>query len=114
MSNHPGKNESNKTAKGLNIHVKLCRKKSEVQADEAAEKSPEAENEHPDSIFKDVYDVIVKWRRNIFDLPKGAAGKQFVSMMTRYVNACCEKVREHSLYALSIMPIILLQRTSNK
>ena len=33
------------------------------------------------------YEVIVNWRRNLFELPKGASGKSFVSTITSLIDA---------------------------
>ena len=62
------------------------------------------------------YGKAVFLRRNIFDLPKGKHGKELVLMMTGCINAWCEKSPEanYSFTALSLMPILLLQRTSSK
>ena len=62
------------------------------------------------------YEEIVRWRKNIFDLPKGHAGKKFVAKMNKLVLSWTNKSakRSYALKALMIMPAILLQRTSKK
>ena len=62
----------------------------------------------------DAYEEIVKWRRNLFNLPKGNNGKKFVEEMTSLINNWCMKNDEKSLKLLMIMPSLLLQRTSKK
>ena len=65
---------------------------------------------------KKAYEEIVRWRKNIFDLPKGHAGKQFVAEMSTLVRSWTNKTakRCYALKALMIMPTLLLQRTSKK
>ena len=76
--------------------------------------------EHPsDSVRKSImaaYEVIVKWRKNLFELPKGASGKSFVTAITSLIDAWNNKTdkRDHALYAVAIMPNLLLQKTNNK
>ena len=33
----------------------------------------------------EAYETVIKWKRNIFDLPKGNFGKQYVSHITGYI-----------------------------
>ena len=62
------------------------------------------------------YETIVKWRKNLFELPKGAPGKAFVTLISSLIDAWCSKTekREFALYAIAIMPNLLLQKTNNK
>ena len=62
------------------------------------------------------YEVIVKWRRNLFELPKGASGKAFVTTVCNLIDAWCNKTdkREYALYGIAIMPNLLLQKTNSK
>ena len=62
------------------------------------------------------YEVIVKWRRNLFELPKGASGKAFVTTICNLIDAWCNKTekREYALYGIAIMPNLLLQKTNSK
>ena len=60
------------------------------------------------------YEKIVHWKKNIFLLPSGKAGKDFINEMTRLV---CEwnndsPLKTISLKALMIMPSLLLQKPS--
>ena len=63
---------------------------------------------------KEVYNEAVHWRRNLFQVPSGSAGKAFVAELTRLYQAyadgsCLESV---ALTACSITPILLLQKPS--
>ena len=61
----------------------------------------------------DAYEKIVHWRNNLFDIPKGKAGKSFVAEMTQWINKWCEKsdFGEVAFKVISIMPNLLLQKT---
>lgn len=60
------------------------------------------------------YEKIVFWRRNLFMLPNGAAGKNFIREITRLLNAWVEKspLRVITMKAIHIMPALLLQKPS--
>ena len=62
------------------------------------------------------YREVMNWRRNVFDVPKGKVGKEFVKEMTLWVDRWCNKTKYHDFCfeALFIMPNILLQRTNDK
>ena len=57
---------------------------------------------------------IVYWRKNLFRLPKGAAGKSFINEMTRMINAWVHDtpIKNIALKALHVMPALLLQKPS--
>ena len=63
-----------------------------------------------------MYYAIVFWRRNLFTLPSGAAGKIFIKESTRLINAWSMKssIRPVALKLLNLMPALLLQKTSPK
>ena len=63
-----------------------------------------------------MYYAIVFWRRNLFTLPSGAAGKIFIKESTRPINAWSMKssIRPVALKLLNLMPALLLQKTSPK
>ena len=64
-----------------------------------------------------IYEEIVHWRKNIFLVPSGAAGKKYVRETTRMVEFfnCNSKVfGEISMKLLMIMPALLLQKPSFK
>ena len=73
----------------------------------SVERTPDIEN---------AYKSVVKWRNNLFTLPKGKCGKHFIAEMTKQINCWCSKNdwRETSMKSLMIMPSLLLQKTSPK
>ena len=64
----------------------------------------------------EAYESVVYWRKNLFELPKGKNGKEFVNEMTIWIDRWSNKTkyRNFAFKALSIMPNLLLQRTSQK
>ena len=60
------------------------------------------------------YEVIVKWRRNLFDLPKGNSGKEFITVLTKLINTWCNTKDDKFLTMIMILPSLLLQRASRK
>ena len=64
----------------------------------------------------EAYERVVKWRGNIFDVPKGKLGKMFVAEMSKWIDRWCDntKYRDFSFYALSIMPCLLHQKTTHE
>ena len=62
------------------------------------------------------YNEIVYWRKNIFKLPSGAAGKLFIKESTRLLRAWNSKsaIRNTSIKCLMLMPALLLQKPSPK
>ena len=58
------------------------------------------------------YEEIVTWRRNLFDVPKGNIGKQYIDEMTRLIREWISLKDIKSITQLMIMPNLLLQRTS--
>ena len=62
------------------------------------------------------YEQIVYWKKNIFLLPKGAAGKHYICEITRLVNAWVENspLKSLALKAIMIMPALLLQKPTKK
>ena len=61
------------------------------------------------------YEKIVFWRRNLFMLPNGAAGKKFIREVTRLLNSWYENspLARISMKAVHIMPALLLQKPSS-
>jgi len=59
-----------------------------------------------------IYDEVVHWKRNLFKIPFGRAGKMFVQELTRLIKAYAESSSlEHvALKAAMIMPTLLLQK----
>ena len=66
-------------------------------------------------IINAIYEECVKWKKNLFLLPSGRIGKDFVDEMTRLIHEWINDspLHEIALKALMIMPAILLQK-SNK
>ena len=67
------------------------------------------------SKVKEVYNEVIHWRRNLFQIPSGSAGKSFVAELAHLYLAyadgsCLENV---ALAACSIAPILLLQKPSH-
>ena len=68
-------------------------------------------------IVSSTYDEVVFWRKNIFKLPSGAAGKDYVRECTRLINLWNNNVQhmaDIALKMLMIMPALLLQKPSRK
>ena len=62
----------------------------------------------------DIYDEVVHWKRNIFLIPSGAAGKDFVSELARLLQAYADEssLERIALKACMVMQVILLQKPS--
>ena len=67
-----------------------------------------------ESVPSQIYEEITQWRRNIFKLPKGNNGKQYVRIMTKLIGDWISTNEEDKLKLLMCMPNLLLQRTSRK
>ena len=68
-------------------------------------------------IGNSMYEEIVFWKKNLFKLPTGAAGKEFLREITRLLNLWIDDVKpmgEISLKMVMVMPAILLQKPSRK
>ena len=64
-------------------------------------------------MVSDIYNEIVFWRKNVFMLPNGAAGKAFVKEVNRLIDAWnCESTCLHdiALKLVMVMPAILFQK----
>ena len=66
--------------------------------------------------LEEVYDKIVYWRSNLFMLPTGNCGKQYIQELTRLINAWVDEssLKEISLKAIMVMPALLLQKPSRE
>ena len=64
--------------------------------------------------LKSCYEEIVFWRKNLFMLPKGSSGKDYIKELTRLINEWVAEspVRECAMYAIHVMPALLLQKPS--
>ena len=60
----------------------------------------------------EAYEIVVKWRKNVFELPTGSAGKAFIVHMKSLIDNWCDNVSncDYALKALMIMPHLLLQK----
>ena len=120
-----------KGKRGLKLHQNKCterviNKNSSEIAEAPNPITPSLDAPHDDKPIESnrdisnevstAYEEIVLWRKNIFDLPKGHVGKQFVAEMTRLIDSWNNKSakREYALKALMIMPALLLQKTTAK
>ncbi len=65
---------------------------------------------------KQTYKEIIRRKRNIFLVPSGKAGKQFVSEITSGVNMFVSQssMEEVAMMILMIMPALLLQKPEKK
>ena len=130
-----------KTCKGLLIHLHTCNKKVryDLQTNELDTVNSTTGNEFRNNVddvsrmefdfkwnqvegkkfFSDlttVYDRIVYWKKNLFLLPSGHAGKQFVKELTRIINTWTNDspLRIIAMKAIHVMPALLLQKPSKK
>ena len=133
------------TNHGRNIHLSSCRKKfsqedlttrlqnsqqEQVQANvnntagsqiTSSSIEPKLWGDHTkDDIHHKIdviYEKIAFWRRNLFKLPSGAAGKKFISETTKWIEFWNQDVNEYkdiALKVLMVMPALLLQKPSFK
>ena len=63
-----------------------------------------------------IYDEVVKYRRNIFNLPSGRAGKEFITELTFWLKQFNSEshFNQISIKVFMILPSILLQKPSPK
>ena len=63
-------------------------------------------------VMNRAYDEIVKWRRNLFDVPRGKAGMLFVCEMQRLIDAYnhATTMEGIALKAAMVLPALVLQR----
>ena len=120
-----------KTERGLKQHAKKC--KQNITEHAIARDIPVAVADVEESrdeplvwgsytmadielVINSTYDEIVHWRRNIFMLPSGAAGKSFIRETTRLLELWTNDTNMNhiALKALMIMPALLLQKPSFK
>lgn len=67
-----------------------------------------------DQIASAIFNEISSWRKNLFNIPSGAAGKKFVEEATRLINLWNDKtpIANVALKLLSILPSLMLQKPS--
>ena len=61
------------------------------------------------------YEKIVHWKKNLFILPSGAAGKRYVKEVTRLMKLWIQDtpLKSMSLKAVHVMPVLFLQNQAN-
>ena len=89
---------------------------SQREREENWEATAITETSHLEFQIEDAYEHIISWRRNIFPLPKGSIGKQFVQEMTRMLTAwnTNSSSKKTALKSLMIFPSLMLQKTNAK
>ena len=65
-----------------------------------------------EKLITDAYDEVLHWRRNIFNVPSGKAGKSFVPELALLFKAYAEGTTLESvaLTAAMVMPFLLFQK----
>ena len=64
--------------------------------------------------LSNAYDQVVHWRKNLFELPKGKLGKDFINEMTANLEKWSNAVsRPYCIKALMLLPNLLLQKSTN-
>lgn len=110
VSSNDGKNDVN-TVNFDNIP-------SQVQNDSNLHAEVFFWGETPGSMFQcqlnQAYEKVVYWRRNLFLVPTGNAGKQFIKETTSLINCYVDDsaMKEIALKAIMVMPALLLQKSS--
>ena len=63
-----------------------------------------------------IYDEIVHWRKNLFKLPSGTAGRSFISLLTNWLDHFNRgtKFRRIALKVFMVLPCLLLQKPSRQ
>ena len=61
-----------------------------------------------------IYDEIVHWRKNLFKLPSGTAGRSFISLLTNWLDHFNRgtEFRRIALKVYMVLPCLLLQKPS--
>ena len=65
-------------------------------------------------VFEKIYDIIVYWKKNLFMLPSGRAGKDYIDEITRLLNAWIQDsaMKDITFKAIMVMPSLILQKPS--
>ena len=66
------------------------------------------------AVLDEAYNVIVTWRKNLFEIPTGKLGKNFVIHMKMCIDSWNQDLdnRSYALKALMVMPNLILQKPS--
>ena len=67
-------------------------------------------------LIQKIYEESIKWRKNIFLLPTGAAGKEFIKLITEWITHFNngDAFQGLALKVIMILPNLLLQKPSAK
>lgn len=116
-----------RTEKGLKQLGKSCKHKKHspiepepqcIEAFRYAEDIKYKWGSFDDKMFEktlsDVYEKTVYWRKNLFLLPTGTAGKRYIDEITRLMNDWLDNtaLKNISFKAIMVMPNLLLQKPS--
>ena len=131
-------------SRGLNKHIRSCSKKTEslgsqpsratiptnnnntqnpnTEANQEVDLNPRAvwgNHTYDDltMITSAIYEEVVKWKKNLFKLPSGGAGKRYIRELTRLIeiwNSDSLPMSNIALKLSMIMPATLLQKPSRK
>ena len=118
--------ESNK---GLRIHLNTCRKSLSENTIIPTKKGKMALNDNTlpeqgrmwgnlsfddlQQVINATYEEIVFWKKNLFKLPSGSAGKRYIRETTRLIdvwNANAAPMNNIALKLIMVMPTLLLQK----
>ena len=111
----PGQTKKSTTATNKAATAQATTTAAPTPMTEAPTNAPTIGNDETRSDeVESVYEEITKWRRNLFNLPKGNLGKKFVDEKTKLLNQWVTTNEEQYLMLLMMMPNLLLQRTSRK
>ena len=66
--------------------------------------------------FPQVYETVVFWRKNMFLLPSGKAGRKFIEEVSRLISEWLHDspLKNIAFKAIMVMPSLLLQKPSQK
>ena len=125
--------------RGLNQHLRSCKQKIGSEYEPAKERHKCIEtsanttgstttssapqkfytwSNYPSHVFEanvsTVYEQIVYWKKNLFLLPSGKAGKQYIDETTKLMNEWLQEspLKDIAFKAIMIMPNLLLQKPS--
>ena len=121
-----------KTYRVLLQHLKFCSKKKQNEFDNVSSKlivslNEPGVNNHTanfkwndvdgltfNNLLNDIYGKIVYWRKNLFLLPTGAAGKKYFRELARLLQAWVDDspLKDISMVEIHVMPAFLLQKPS--
>ena len=127
-------NRSFRTNRGLLQHLHTCRRRNNINESSNISDSivnNEARNQEqleqqenfywnniPGSVYQrnleEAYEQIVYWRKNVFMVPTGAAGKKFIDETSRLLDQWTNNtpLKNIALKAIHVMPALLLQKPS--